>query len=115
MYRRDILNDNSIQTSDLTATKNLTTDNATFTGQVSGFTTVSDGSSVFTYAPETRTFYITTPQGSVTPGMLVQVAVTNDEDGMNNGEGNKWQTVGGDCRLDGDGVFTVKPLVIDNS
>ena len=45
--------------------------NTSLTGTLTGFTTIGEGETVFTYDPATRTFSVSTPIGSISNGKLV--------------------------------------------
>ena len=113
MFRRAILNDTSIQASDLTAEALTVNNTAHFLGTVNGFNTSSDSTSSFSYNPVTRTFYISTPQNAVNPSMLI--SGRPGQLVMNNGVTNLWQTVVGDSELKADGALMIRPAAVDNS
>ena len=60
-----------------------TLNNTTLTGSLTGFTTVGEGETIFSYTPSTRTFNISTPVNSIDPTKLIagtagQIIQTND-------------------------------------
>ena len=53
--------DNVVVNKNLSSVGTNTLNNTSLTGSVSGFTTIGEGETLFTYTPSTRTFNISTP------------------------------------------------------
>jgi hypothetical protein len=80
--------------------------NTTLTGSLTGFTTVGEGETIFSYTPSTRTFNISTPVNSIDPTKLIagdagQIIQTND---LNDAV---WVDLSGDAIINANGVMTV--------
>ncbi len=83
-----------------------TLNNTTLTGSLTGFTTVGEGETLFTYTPSSRTFNISTPVNSIDPTKLIagtagQIIQTND---LNDAV---WIDMSGDAIINANGVMTV--------